>query len=101
MDDGDVNFRSRFSCMARYEENIVCVSPPRAAEVTLNEVWPINKTTRELIKSPEQLAEMNYKSKLEAASRKQGAQFKEYRPETGSWVFRVSTSSICLYDFHL
>lgn len=61
----------------------------RAAEVTLNEVWPINKTTRELIKSPEQLAEMNYKSKLEAASRKQGAQFKEYRPETGSWVFRV------------
>ncbi|XP_040282604.1 nuclear pore complex protein Nup98-Nup96 isoform X1 [Bufo bufo] len=61
----------------------------RAAEVTLNEVWPIDKTTRSLIKSPERLEEMNYKSKLEAASRKQGAQFKEYRPETGSWVFKV------------
>ncbi|KAM5126356.1 nuclear pore complex protein Nup98-Nup96-like, partial [Mantella aurantiaca] len=61
----------------------------RAAEVTLNEVWPINKTTRELIKCPDHLTEINYKSKLEAASRKQGAQFKEYRPETGSWVFRV------------
>ncbi|KAM9319705.1 LOW QUALITY PROTEIN: nuclear pore complex protein Nup98-Nup96 [Gastrophryne carolinensis] len=61
----------------------------RPAEVTLNEVWPVDKTTRSLIKSPERLADMNYKSKLEAASRKQGAQFKEYRPETGSWVFRV------------
>ncbi|XP_069825440.1 nuclear pore complex protein Nup98-Nup96 isoform X2 [Dendropsophus ebraccatus] len=61
----------------------------RAAEVTLNEVWPIDKTTRSLIKSPERLEEMNYKNKLEAASRKQGAQFKEYRPETGSWVFKV------------
>ncbi|KAM4046585.1 LOW QUALITY PROTEIN: nuclear pore complex protein Nup98-Nup96 [Anomaloglossus baeobatrachus] len=61
----------------------------RPAEVTLNEVWPIDKTTRVLIKSPERLEEMNYKNKLEAASRKQGAQFKEYRPETGSWVFKV------------
>ncbi|XP_069615683.1 nuclear pore complex protein Nup98-Nup96 [Ranitomeya imitator] len=61
----------------------------RPAEVTLNEVWPIDKTTRMLIKSPERLEEMNYKNKLEAASRKQGAQFKEYRPETGSWVFKV------------
>ncbi|KAM4796439.1 LOW QUALITY PROTEIN: nuclear pore complex protein Nup98-Nup96-like [Rhinophrynus dorsalis] len=60
----------------------------RSAEVTLDEVWPVDKTTRCLIKSPERLAEMNY-SKLEAASRKQGANFKEYRPETGSWVFKV------------
>ncbi|XP_075054497.1 nuclear pore complex protein Nup98-Nup96 [Mixophyes fleayi] len=61
----------------------------RRAEVTLNDVWPMDKTTRSLIKSPERLAEMNYKSKLDAASRKQGAEFKEYRPETGSWVFKV------------
>ncbi|XP_068122593.1 nuclear pore complex protein Nup98-Nup96 isoform X2 [Hyperolius riggenbachi] len=61
----------------------------RTAEVTLDEVWPVDKTTRELIKSPERLAEMDYRSKLETASRKQHAQFKEYRPETGSWVFRV------------
>ncbi|CAH2226048.1 nuclear pore complex Nup98-Nup96 isoform X1 [Pelobates cultripes] len=62
----------------------------RRAEVTLDEVWPMDKTTRSLIKSPERLSEINYKSKLETASRKQGAQFKEYRPETGSWVFKVS-----------
>ncbi|KAM8975297.1 nuclear pore complex protein Nup98-Nup96 isoform 2-T2 [Pelodytes ibericus] len=62
----------------------------RRAEVTLEEVWPMDKTTRCLIKSPERLSEMNYKSKLEIASRKQGAQFKEYRPESGSWVFKVN-----------
>ncbi|XP_048349598.1 nuclear pore complex protein Nup98-Nup96-like [Sphaerodactylus townsendi] len=62
----------------------------RRAEVTLDGVWPTDKTSRALIKSPERLAEMNYEGRLEAVSRKQGAQFKEYRPETGSWVFKVS-----------
>ena len=46
-------------------------------------------TSRGLIKSPERLAEMNYEGRLESVSRKQGARFKEYRPETGSWVFKV------------
>ncbi|KAK9402698.1 nuclear pore complex protein Nup98-Nup96 [Crotalus adamanteus] len=62
----------------------------RRAEVTLDGVWPTDKTSRCLIKSPERLAEMNYEGRLEAVSRKQGAQFKEYRPETGSWVFKVA-----------
>ncbi|NXD87632.1 NUP98 protein, partial [Halcyon senegalensis] len=62
----------------------------RRAEVTLDGVWPTDKTTRCLIKSPERLAEMNYEGRLESVSRKQGAQFKEYRPETGSWVFKVA-----------
>ncbi|NXI48323.1 NUP98 protein, partial [Galbula dea] len=61
----------------------------RRAEVTLDGVWPTDKTSRCLIKSPERLAEMNYEGRLEAVSRKQGAWFKEYRPETGSWVFKV------------
>ncbi|XP_063162102.1 nuclear pore complex protein Nup98-Nup96 [Candoia aspera] len=62
----------------------------RRAEVTLDGVWPTDKTSRCLIKSPERLAEMNYEGRLEAVSRKQGAQFKEYRPETGSWIFKVA-----------
>ncbi|XP_009989585.1 PREDICTED: nuclear pore complex protein Nup98-Nup96 [Tauraco erythrolophus] len=61
----------------------------RRAEVTLDGVWPTDKTSRCLIKSPERLAEMNYEGRLESVSRKQGARFKEYRPETGSWVFKV------------
>ncbi|OXB66599.1 UNVERIFIED_CONTAM: hypothetical protein H355_011858, partial [Colinus virginianus] len=62
----------------------------RRAEVTLDGVWPTDKTTRGLIKSPKRLAEMNYEGRLESVSRKQGARFMEYRPETGSWVFRVA-----------
>ncbi|XP_041440603.1 nuclear pore complex protein Nup98-Nup96 isoform X1 [Xenopus laevis] len=62
----------------------------RSAQVTLDEVWPVDKTTRCTITSPERLNEMNYKAKLENASRKQGAQFVDYRPESGSWVFKVN-----------
>ncbi|XP_060792388.1 nuclear pore complex protein Nup98-Nup96 isoform X2 [Neoarius graeffei] len=62
----------------------------RRAEVTLDGVWPNDKTTRTQIKSPQRLSEMNYEERLENASRKQGARFLEYRPETGSWVFEVA-----------
>ncbi|XP_059911980.1 nuclear pore complex protein Nup98-Nup96 isoform X1 [Gadus macrocephalus] len=61
----------------------------RRAEVTLDGVWPNDKTTCTQIKSPERLGDMNYEGRLESASRKQGARFLEYRPETGSWVFEV------------
>ncbi|XP_041657844.1 nuclear pore complex protein Nup98-Nup96 isoform X2 [Cheilinus undulatus] len=62
----------------------------RRAEVTLDGVWPNDKTTCMQIRSPERLTDMNYEGRLEKASRKQGAKFLEYRPETGSWVFEVS-----------
>uniref|UniRef100_A0A8C4DQH1 Nuclear pore complex protein Nup98-Nup96 n=1 Tax=Dicentrarchus labrax TaxID=13489 RepID=A0A8C4DQH1_DICLA len=62
----------------------------RRAEVTLDGVWPNDKTTCSQIRSPERLTEMNYEGRLEKASRKQGARFLEYRPETGSWVFEVA-----------
>uniref|UniRef100_A0A667Z4H4 Nuclear pore complex protein Nup98-Nup96 n=1 Tax=Myripristis murdjan TaxID=586833 RepID=A0A667Z4H4_9TELE len=62
----------------------------RRAEVTLDGVWPNDKTTCTQIKSPERLTEMNYEGRLESASRRQGARFLEYRPETGSWVFEVA-----------
>uniref|UniRef100_A0A3Q3E3G4 Nuclear pore complex protein Nup98-Nup96 n=1 Tax=Labrus bergylta TaxID=56723 RepID=A0A3Q3E3G4_9LABR len=62
----------------------------RRAEVTLDGVWPNDKTTCIQIRSPERLTDMNYEGRLEKASRKQGAKFLEYRTETGSWVFEVS-----------
>ncbi|XP_068187416.1 nuclear pore complex protein Nup98-Nup96 [Antennarius striatus] len=62
----------------------------RRAEVTLDGVWPQDKTTCTQIRSPERLTEMNYEGRLERASRRQGARFLEYRPETGSWVFEVA-----------
>ncbi|XP_071392478.1 nuclear pore complex protein Nup98-Nup96-like isoform X2 [Centroberyx affinis] len=62
----------------------------RRAEVTLDGVWPNDKTTCTQIKSPERLTDMNYEGRLENASRRQGARFLEYRPESGSWVFEVA-----------
>ncbi|XP_051881963.1 nuclear pore complex protein Nup98-Nup96 isoform X2 [Pristis pectinata] len=61
----------------------------RRAEVTLDGIWPTDKSTRCLIKSPERLMEMGFEERLENSSRKQGARFLEYRCETGSWVFEV------------
>uniref|UniRef100_S4RAV4 Nuclear pore complex protein Nup98-Nup96 n=1 Tax=Petromyzon marinus TaxID=7757 RepID=S4RAV4_PETMA len=61
----------------------------RRAEVTLDGVWPLDKTTGRHITSPERLMRMAYEERLERASTRQGALFREYRPETGSWVFDV------------
>lgn len=61
----------------------------RKAQVTLDKVWPINKTTREPIMDPEKLKALNYQEKLERTTARIGGRFLEYRPETGSWVFEV------------
>lgn len=72
------------------------VKPPvgtglnRRAQVTLDRVWPIDKSTREIINSPERLRSVNFVAKLKRSSAKMNAQFIEYRPLTGSWVFEVS-----------
>ncbi|XP_063001013.1 spatacsin-like [Elgaria multicarinata webbii] len=60
----------------------------RRAEITLDEYWPTDKTSGGLIKSPSQLAKLKYENTLEADCRKCGVQFLEYRPETGSLVFK-------------
>ena len=52
-------------------------------------MWPVDKSNKSAIKSPERLHRMDYAKTLERASLKQGARFMEYRPETGSWVFKV------------
>ncbi|XP_074651968.1 nuclear pore complex protein Nup98-Nup96-like [Tubulanus polymorphus] len=61
----------------------------KRAEVTLDCVWPVDKSDQSAIKSPERLQSMNYAAKIERASAKIGAKFIDYRPETGSWVFEV------------
>uniref|UniRef100_A0A915HLZ1 Nuclear pore complex protein Nup98-Nup96 n=1 Tax=Romanomermis culicivorax TaxID=13658 RepID=A0A915HLZ1_ROMCU len=62
----------------------------RTAEVTLERVWPNDKNTHMPIKDVQRLDTMRFREKLERASTKMGAQFIDYRPDSGSWVFKVS-----------
>lgn len=61
----------------------------RKAQITLDQVWPHDKTRHEPIKDRERLDEMNYEGKLRAVCDKHDTRFVEYRPDTGSWVFKV------------
>ena len=73
----------------------------KKAQITLDKVWPVIKSKSgdgssgggssrsSETPSPEKLASMKYEEKLRRACDKLGARFVEYRPETGSWVFRV------------
>lgn len=61
----------------------------RKAQITLDQVWPHDKTLHEPIKDRERLDDLNYESKLRAVCDKHDTRFVEYRPETGSWVFKV------------
>ncbi|XP_015116191.1 nuclear pore complex protein Nup98-Nup96 [Diachasma alloeum] len=61
----------------------------RRAQVTLDRVWPQDKNLHEPITDPHRLIAMNYEAKLRRVSEKHDMRFLEYRPETGSWVFKV------------
>ena len=60
----------------------------RPARITLDNIWPRDKSFRDTIRS---LAGVrtNFEKKLKRDTAKMGAKFIEYRPETGSWVFEV------------
>lgn len=45
---------------------------------------------RKAIKGRERLDEMNFESKLRAVCNEHDTQFIEYRPQTGTWVFKVN-----------
>jgi nuclear pore complex protein Nup98-Nup96 len=61
----------------------------RRAQVTLDRVWPMDKTTHNPITDPERLKQMDYDGKLRRVCAKRQTRFLEYRPETGSWLFKV------------
>lgn len=61
----------------------------RKAQVTLDQVWPHDKTLHESIKDVARLEAMNYEAKLRRVCEKHDTKFLEYRPDTGSCVFKV------------
>lgn len=62
----------------------------KRAIVKLDGYWPANKTTRELITDPDQLAKINYVATLKRCTERIGAKFHDYIPLTGTCVFEVS-----------
>lgn len=61
----------------------------RRAQVTLDQIWPYDKNTHEPIKEPNRLEALGYEAKLRRICEKRGTRFLEYRPESGSCVFKV------------
>ena len=70
----------------------------RRAEVTLDGCWPVTKAG-EVIRTPQRLNDMRYAEMLEKNCLKMGAVFRDYRIETGSWVFSVRP--IALYECYM
>lgn len=64
----------------------------RKAQVTLDQVWPHDKTLHQPIKDSVRLEAMDYESKLRRICDKHDTRFLEYRPDTGSCVFKVIIS---------
>uniref|UniRef100_A0A646QCP4 Nuclear pore complex protein Nup98-Nup96 n=1 Tax=Hemiscolopendra marginata TaxID=943146 RepID=A0A646QCP4_9MYRI len=90
--DEIVHFRKKEVTVYPDDEN----KPPlgeglnKKAQITLDGIWPADKTICKPIKSPDRLKTIRYQEKLERISARIGAKFIDYRPETGSWVFQVS-----------
>uniref|UniRef100_A0A182MCY3 Nuclear pore complex protein Nup98-Nup96 n=1 Tax=Anopheles culicifacies TaxID=139723 RepID=A0A182MCY3_9DIPT len=89
--DEIVHFRHKEVIIYPDDEN----KPPvgsglnRKAQITLDQVWPHDKTLHEPIKDPQRLALMDYEGKLRRVCDMHDTRFLEYRPDTGSWVFKV------------
>ncbi|XP_055590552.1 LOW QUALITY PROTEIN: nuclear pore complex protein Nup98-Nup96 [Uranotaenia lowii] len=89
--DEIVHFRHKEVIIYPDDEN----KPPigqglnRKAQITLDQVWPHDKTLHEPIKDASRLAVMDYEGKLRRVCDKHDTRFLEYRPDTGSWVFKV------------
>jgi nuclear pore complex protein Nup98-Nup96 len=61
----------------------------RKAQITLDKVWPHDKTLHEPIKDEARLAAMDFEGYLRRVCDKHDTRFLEYRADTGSWVFKV------------
>lgn len=61
----------------------------RKAQITLDNVYPRKVGNNTLIQDVDELLQMNFAEKLRKITVKKDAKFVDYRPETGSWVFKV------------
>ncbi|XP_015778613.1 PREDICTED: nuclear pore complex protein Nup98-Nup96-like, partial [Acropora digitifera] len=72
----------------------------KKAEITLEKVWPNDKTLHKPITSPERLKLQGWQKRVEAATAKLGATFLDYDPDNGNWVFTYALNTYYQHVFH-
>lgn len=55
----------------------------------VSEVKQLRETDTLSLQDPLKLIDLGWRDRLEKVTARMGATFKDYRPATGSWVFRV------------
>ena len=68
----------------------------RPAVIQMHGYWPKDKTTGAPIKDEQRLEAMNYAAKLQRLVVKIGGKFIEYKPATGSCIFKVRACLVCV-----
>ncbi|XP_044256345.1 nuclear pore complex protein Nup98-Nup96 isoform X2 [Tribolium madens] len=61
----------------------------RRAQVTLDKIYPREKGTNNYITDVNQIIQTNFVDNLMHVTQKHNCKFVDYRPKTGSWVFKV------------
>ncbi|XP_063929550.1 nuclear pore complex protein Nup98-Nup96-like isoform X2 [Zophobas morio] len=61
----------------------------RRAQVTLDKIYPREKGTNNYITDVNQILQTNFVDNLMHVTQKHNCKFVDYRPKTGSWVFKV------------
>ncbi|KYB29624.1 hypothetical protein TcasGA2_TC013629 [Tribolium castaneum] len=61
----------------------------RRAQVTLDKIYPREKGTNNYITDVNQIIQTNFVDNLMHVTQKHNSKFVDYRPNTGSWVFKV------------
>lgn len=69
----------------------------RPARVTMENVWPRDKSTQEPVYDPKEIAKTNFKDRLCSLSKQQNTTFLDYCAETGTWSFTVDHFSKYTY----
>ncbi|CAG9854284.1 unnamed protein product [Phyllotreta striolata] len=70
----------------------------RKAQVTLDNVYPKQSNSHALVTDVNELLKINFAEKLRRITMNKNAKFVDYRPETGSWVFKVEHFSKYGFD---
>uniref|UniRef100_A0AC35TRW7 Nuclear pore complex protein Nup98-Nup96 n=1 Tax=Rhabditophanes sp. KR3021 TaxID=114890 RepID=A0AC35TRW7_9BILA len=70
----------------------------RPAEISLEHVWPLDQESKAYITDVKKLEEMKFRDRLERVTLKNEGTFLDYKPSTGTWIFKVKHFSRYAFD---